>query len=215
MPQPLSKVVRTYTRIVKVNDYDLGVVYRKGDTVIISDYHHPQEWVVRITQLLVYGPVFNQYYHFIDGEYFVPKTVHGNFVTDSWTQQPWMVKRDYERLRVQPMNQLQRKVMLYPHTRIQNNFLTIDPDGLLVIKDLQVPYYPEVNEVVKVTTQEKEVILVVLTVTDGVVKGNTLRKVRGSTRWVQGHELEVSLLQVRCPVKHTRNCGHYILDEET
>ncbi len=132
LPQPFSKVVRTYSRVVKMNDYDLGVTYRKGDTVIVSDYEQPQEWVMQVTEFLVYGPIFDQYYHFIDGEYFVPKLVSGNLDIDSWTQQQWMMKRNFERLRVQPINQLQRKVMLYPHSWLQNHFLTIDPIGPIV-----------------------------------------------------------------------------------
>ncbi len=62
LPQPFSKVVRTYSSVVKMNDYDLGVTYRKGDTVIVSDYEQPQEWVMQVTEFLVYGPIFDQYY---------------------------------------------------------------------------------------------------------------------------------------------------------
>ncbi len=136
LPSQLPRIVQTYSRVLKSNVYDFAVVYRKNECVIISDYDQPQEWVMQVTELMVYGPVFNEFHHFIDGEYLVAKSVRGEVVTDKWTKQPWMVKRNFERLRVQPMKALLRKVMLYPHLSLRNHFLVIDPSQPVVIRKL-------------------------------------------------------------------------------
>ena len=63
---------------------------------------------------LVYGPICNKYYNFLDGNYYVAKTSCGVPVIDQWTKQPLMIKRHFEHLRVYPLQQLRRKVILYP-----------------------------------------------------------------------------------------------------
>ena len=52
-----------YTRVLRVNDYDFTTVYQKNEHVIVSDYDQPQEWVMQVTAILVYGPICNKYYH--------------------------------------------------------------------------------------------------------------------------------------------------------
>ena len=102
-------------------------MYWKNEHVIISDYDQPQKWVMHVTAILVYGPICNQYYHFLDGNYYVAKTSGGVPVIDQWTKQPLMIKRHFEQLRMYPLQQLRRKVILYPDSR-RDHFLTIDPD---------------------------------------------------------------------------------------
>ena len=61
----LPRVAQTYTRVLCINDYDFA------------------------TAILVYGPICNQYYHFLDGNYYVAKTSGGIPVIDQWTKQPY------------------------------------------------------------------------------------------------------------------------------
>ena len=102
----LPQVAQTYTRVLHINDYDFATVYRKNEHVIVSDYDQPQEWVIQGTAILVYGPICNKYYHFLDGNYYIAKISCGVPVIDQWTKQPLMIKRHFEQLRVYPLQQL-------------------------------------------------------------------------------------------------------------
>ena len=106
IPEHLPSTANSYPRIWKISDYDLGTVFRKEEYVLLSDYDQPKVWLMQISNFLVYGPIFNKCYQFIDGSYFVAKTVHGEVIRDEWSKQPWMVRRHFERLRVQPMKLL-------------------------------------------------------------------------------------------------------------
>ena len=55
-----TRVAQTYTRVLRINDYDFATVYRKNEHVIVSDYDQPQEWVMQVTAILVYGPICNK-----------------------------------------------------------------------------------------------------------------------------------------------------------
>ena len=89
-----------YTRVLRINDYDFTTVYQKNEHVIVSDYDQPQEWVMQVTAILVYGPICNKYHHFLDGNYYVAKTSCGVPVIDQWTKQPLMIKQHFKQLRV-------------------------------------------------------------------------------------------------------------------
>ena len=185
-------VANTYLRILKSSDYDLGTVFRRDEYVIISDYNESQEWVMQISDFLVYEPIFYKYYYFSDGSYFVAKTSHGEVVTDSWTKQPWLVRREFMHLRVQPMNSklLCRKVMLYPDTRNNHQFLVIDPDGPVQVQHLNIPVYPKIDEVVKFGSNYQ--YMLVTEANGNTIRGFKLRKIRGrNPRWVQELPIEV------------------------
>ena len=49
---------------------------------------------------LVYGPICNKYYNFLDGNYYVAKTSCGVPVIDQWTKQPLMIKQHFKQQRV-------------------------------------------------------------------------------------------------------------------
>ena len=181
LPTSLPRVAQTYTRVLCINDYDFATVYRKNEHVIISDYDQPQEWVMQVTAILVYGPICNQYYHFLDGNYYVAKTSGGVPVIDQWTKQPLMIKRHFEQLRVYPLQQLRRKVILYPDSR-RDHFLTIDPDQPLEIREIHVPHFPTPNEVVEFEEGESTKLMRVMEVTGPSMRGHQLLKIRGSQR---------------------------------
>ena len=67
--------------------------------------------------------------------------------------QPMMIPRDFQRLRVQPLNNLQRKVAMYPKPQNATNpgyFLTIDFDGFPHMDTRSIPYYPKVGAVIQI-----------------------------------------------------------------
>ena len=167
-----TRVAQTYTRVLRINDYDFATVYRKNEHVIVSDYDQPQEWVMQVTAILVYGPICNKYYHFLDGNYYVAKTSCGVPVIDQWTKQPSMIKRHFEQLRVYPLQQLRQKVILYPDST-RDHFLTTDPDGPLEICEVQVPHFPTPNEVVEFKEREQTKLMRVTEVTGPSMRGHT------------------------------------------
>ena len=211
----LPQVAQTYTRVLHNNDYDLATVYRKNEHVIISDYDQPQEWVMQISAIIVYGPVCNKYYHFLDGNYYVAKTSHGEAVIDPWTKQPIMVKRHFELFRVYPLQQLLRKVMLFPDRRHHDHFLTIDPDGPLDICEIKIPYFPTTNEVVEFQEGDQTKLMRVIEVAGSCVRGIQLRKVRGSQRWVPGDRMETLVLNCIRRFDYSINCGHILLNSHS
>ena len=65
----LPQVAQTFCRIFRPNDYNLGVMYRVGELVVMLDsLSERREWV------MVYGPIANKYKTFIDGNYFAART---------------------------------------------------------------------------------------------------------------------------------------------
>ena len=113
--QELPDVAYSYPRVLKVDDLHQATTYRVGEHVALRDIEiTSQEWVMQIRQVFVYGPVNNRYYLFVDGNYCKAKSRRGEIVHDPWTGQPMMVPQDYQCLHVQPLQQLDRKFMLYP-----------------------------------------------------------------------------------------------------
>ena len=65
----LPQVAQTFCRIFRPNDYNLGVMYRVGEFVVMLDsLSERREWV------MVYGPIANKYKTFVDGNYFAART---------------------------------------------------------------------------------------------------------------------------------------------
>lgn len=140
-----------------------------------------REWVVKIKQLFTYGPVLSKYYCFVDGEYYVAKTVGGRVDCDSWTGQPKLIPRQFRRLCVQPLKYVDRKVMLYPVGDRQLHYLVIDPEGPVDLEDVTIPYLPNEQEVV---LMNNGTLVHVSAVTGNRVTGYPLRKIAGrNPRW--------------------------------
>ena len=112
----LPNACRTYSRCMGTTDFNFSVVYRVGENVIVTDVDHPErEWLATITHLFVYGPVNNQHHIFFKGTFFSAVTRGSCVSVDrGWTNQPFMVQKDYKRLCVYPLATINRKVMLYP-----------------------------------------------------------------------------------------------------
>ena len=211
IPENLPCTANSYPRILKVLEYDFSTVFRTKEYVLLSDYDQPKEWLMQISDFLVYGPLFERYYQFVDGTYFVAKTVRGEVVMDEWTNQPWMVRRQFERLRVQPMKLLCRKVMVYPDIHNSRQYLTIDPDGPVEIKEIAIPVYPKVHGVAKFSNNPVQ-YMIVTEATRNIIKGYKMRQIRGrNPRWVKDHEAEVHPKEIICTVQYTMNCGCFQL----
>ena len=213
----LSDLGYSYPRLLKTNENDQATTFRVGEHVIlIDDDNDDREWVLRITKIFVCGPVTvsNKYYSFLDGDYFVAKSCRGEIMYDSWTDQPMMIPREFQRLRVQPLKNLQRKVAMYPMPQNATNpgyFLTIDFDGLPNMDTCSIPYYPKVGDVIKIPSHVIVVEAVNSTTSTG--KGNKLKSVRGqSGKWKKsGTEVNFSLLSVDKKLDYVENIGVYSL----
>lgn len=131
VPEELPDVAYSYPRVLKVDDLHQATVYRLDEHIALRDMEvTSQEWVMQIRQLFVYGPINKKYYSFVDGNYYKAKSRQGEIVTDPWTGQPMMVPQNYQCLCVQPMEQIDRKLMLYPKPCPNNPqyYLVIDPN---------------------------------------------------------------------------------------
>ena len=52
----------SFSRVIKVNDYDFGTVYRTNKHAIIADAEdNGKEWLIKIPHFLVCGPVNGSY----------------------------------------------------------------------------------------------------------------------------------------------------------
>jgi len=59
--EDIPNAAQTYRCIFKPNDYDLGVMYRVGEFVIVQDsLSEGREWIMKISSFMVYGPVGNE-----------------------------------------------------------------------------------------------------------------------------------------------------------
>ena len=58
----LPNTCQTYAQVQKHNDYDMYVVYRTGEFVIVNDAEHKRtERLVHLTDVIVYGPIYNKF----------------------------------------------------------------------------------------------------------------------------------------------------------
>ena len=149
-----------------------------------SDIEH-REWVMKITDFIVYGPVCGHYRLFVDGEYFVARSNGGTTEVDSWTEQPKMVARNFELLHVQPMCLVSRKVMLYPNPLNKScpSFYLVVDLSTITSKPVVVPYYTKLGEVVKITGSSKPIV--VQTIDKRRFCGRSLKWIGGSNpRWI-------------------------------
>ena len=127
--------------MLKVSQLHKATVFRENEHVILLDADvEGREWGMKIKQLFTYGPVLSEYYCFVDGEYYVAKTVSGSVDYDSWTGQPKLIPRQFRCLCVQPLKYVDRKVMLYPIAMgsRQLQYLVIDPEGPVDLEDVAI-----------------------------------------------------------------------------
>lgn len=142
-----SNVATTFKRVLNITDHGIGKVYRIGEHVTLRDtVDDSREWLMEISMFIVYGPVQSCYYFFVDGTYFVSKVRGSSVDKDEWTSQPIMVRREFRRLCVQPLQNMCRKVMLYNFEG--NNFLITDPDCLVIPTHIDVPIFPIAEEII-------------------------------------------------------------------
>ena len=87
MLKSITNTCQTYARVQKHNDYDMYIVYWTGEFVIVSDAESEgTEWLVHLTDIIVYGPIMNKFYYFLNGTYFAAiSTHHGTVEYDTWT----------------------------------------------------------------------------------------------------------------------------------
>ena len=86
---------------------------------------------MEVASFIMYGPVQNRYYFFLDGQYYAAKTTRGNIDVDSWTGKAKMIPKNFQRYCIQPTRLLDRKIMLYPDPKNKSSpsfFLVIDPE---------------------------------------------------------------------------------------
>ena len=168
-----------------MKDFDLGVVYRIDEHVIVRDAEDDlKEWVTKITAFYICGPINGSYHLFFKGKFYAAKIVCGVMETDPWTGQSLIIPKDYRKLCVYPLRLLDRKVMLYPaDTKPSLPFLVIDPNCPISVKDI-VPYYPTINEVVrvKISTRSSPILVLVKEINheESFLRGHELRQIRGT-----------------------------------
>lgn len=137
------QIAQSFSKILVPNKIDVPSVYRVGDTVIIKDaYADDSEWISEITSIILYGPVENKYFTFVDGKYYAPQVIRGVFSLESWTKQPKLCKCSYANLCVQKASLIESKVMLYPdpHNRDRPSyFLAIDTESYIQPSPITIP----------------------------------------------------------------------------
>lgn len=207
LPANPPNACKPYARFLKPNDYDWSVVYRVGEHVVVSDTEYTErEWVATITHILVYGPIQSLYYYFMKGDFLAAVTHRGEVSHDSWTGQALMVRKNYQRYTVYPLECIDRKVMLYPSG---NNFLTIDPDNLVSCTPVHIPYVSKPGDVVLLSSEPASVINVT-SVSSSTATGYQLVKVRGHPpRYKRGQLKTVTFQDIKCVVQHHKNAGCY------
>ncbi len=69
----LPNVCQTYSRLMKCTDYDMAVVYRTGEYVLVRDAQtEGREWLAHLTDIIVYGPIAGQF-HYLMEPIFLPR----------------------------------------------------------------------------------------------------------------------------------------------
>lgn len=211
LDQDLPNVCQTYARVVKNTDYDIATVYRTGEYVVVRDAQtEEKEWLVQLTDIIVYGPIGNLFHYYLNGTYYSAKTSRGAIEYDTWTGEPKMIRREYRRLCLTPLHFIDRKVMVYKLDN-ESSCLMIDMDGPVVCRTVGIPYYPNPGEVVKVKTNGH---LLVETVNNQTVQGHELRRVNGTNpRWIVTRQCtEVALRNIVCVVPHHVGVGCVYFD---
>ena len=102
-PDTLPSSAQSFSRLLKSDVMHMATTYCVGEVVVIKDpVDSDREWVVKITNFLLYGPIARQYLVLLDGTYYAAKVVRGQVAMDSWTNLPFVVPKVYHRLCLQP-----------------------------------------------------------------------------------------------------------------
>lgn len=162
------------------------------------------------------GPVNGSYYSFIKGTFYAAKTVRGVIETDAWTGLPKMIRKDYRRLCVYPLNFLDRQVVVYPADSSRSSFLIIDPDAPITVKDINIPYYLKANDVVRVKLNTRTLLVQAKQVNHEkqCFHGHELRQVRGcSDRFnILSRTITFNCCDVLNVVSHRYIAGYVYID---
>ena len=220
LDEELPQVAQTFRRIFKPNDYDLGVMYRVGEFVVLQDsLFERREWVMEICSIIVYGPIANKYKTFVDGNYFAAKTFPNSteLDIDKWSGQPKMVCREFRRLCVQPTEFIDRKIMLYPVNNSRGSlsyYLITDPDCPVICENVTVPHYPQVGDVVRLNSPDEIKLVSSVDADNKCCCCHPMRKVGGrNSRWTVNRSIQqtVSFLNILCNISYRTNGGCYYL----
>ena len=212
------EVAHYYSKVLVNNEIGVATVYQTGDVVAVKDAYAPNtEWIMELETIIVYGPMHNQFWTFIDGQYYAPQMVRGTLSLEQWTRQPKLEKRHYANLGVQRCHLLERKLMLYPdpsHRDYPTFYLAVDTENFVEPIAVDIPYYPQVDEVAEVQHQNSTLYVLVQAVDDSTRKfsGVVLHRVRGSTRYNRTTRTEsFDVKQVIKITSFTLNHGCYYL----
>ena len=212
----LPTVSQSFKRILKMDHTDYAVTYRTGEHVVLRDAQNENlEWVMKVTQFILYGPINDRYYMFVDGTYYAAKSAGRRIEYDEWTLQPKMIPKEYHSLVLQPTKFIKRKVMMYPSPSQPSCYLTIDPDRPVDTGPSAVPWYPLPGEIVEIEAITATKLVLVETVDDKnkAITGHPLKKNRGPPAyWVaQSNQIVVHFTSIHHAVEYRDNHGCYYL----
>ena len=208
---PFSVITNTclsFSRILKVLDFGVATVFRKGENAVLDDAAvRNREWVIQIKDLFVYGPVGGKYFTFVNGIYYVAKQSNQRVDFDEWTKQPKLVFKHFQKLCLQPTSLLNRKIILYKNQLGNASyFLSVDIDQPITIDIPKIPHFPVDREVVETTTSK--LILVCGTDDEGKLKGNELTRIgRENVRYKINNLVTFHVSDVVCNHLYTMNAG--------
>ena len=67
----IPDIVPCYKKLIKCDDFDVALVYRVGEHVVLEDPDNNRiEWVLKIKKFLLFGPFKGMYFTFLDGQYY-------------------------------------------------------------------------------------------------------------------------------------------------
>ena len=129
-----------------------------------------------------------------------------------------MVRRDYHRLCVYPLQSIIRKVTIYT-SGVRETFLIVDPDHIVTCstESIVIPYYPKSGEIVKIksSSQHQQGLILVFDVAMPNVQGYKLKKLQGSfaARWRALKDLSNIVMDniISQAIPHHVNAGFYYL----
>ena len=162
--------------------------------------------------------VGGSFHYYFKGKFCAAKTVCDAIEYDTWTGCPKMIPKGYRRLCTYPLALLKRKVMVYPADETMTSYLVIDPDQPVVCWEIAIPYYPKINEVVRVKSahlNSPDLIMVKQVHHDTrIFEGHKVQAVRGSCHnSVLSRMIRVKVSDVLCSVPYRLNAGCVYIDD--
>ena len=155
--EKIRRLGKAVNSIAKFNSNGRIQKFTKGCKCILKGGADlSEEWCIEVKQFFLVGPVRNQFYVFVDGDYYVPAIDRSNnnaVIHHPWTETPELVFRNYTRGRLQLSNQLSRVIILYPEPSSPEHpsfYLAIDFDQSPQLRDITVPVYPIVGDILAI-----------------------------------------------------------------